>query len=266
MFNIMEKRIYLICIVLFVSILGVDAQKVISPDDSTSWKLVWSDEFDYQDRDELLLVWEAQNTSNNHILCSRWEDNIEVVDGTVRLINRKEKRGGQEWTSGSMWTRRNFKYGYFECKYRYAGETGTNNSFWLMTRPTDPEPKQGKRFEIDINEGHYPDEVNTNIHNWSDNYIDSDGNSKHPTSYKSHIYPFINFSQEFHLFGLEWTEKEIIFFLNRKEIRRVKNDFCFSPAPVMLSLAIINWAGEVTDKIDQTFMEIDYVRIYKNKN
>ena len=256
-----------ICFIfLFVQVCTGNAQRIIDPEDNVNWQLVWLDEFNYSNREELLLEWEAQNASSNHILCSRWEDNIEVADGKVRLVNKKEKRGGQEWTSGSMWTRRNFKYGYFECKYKYANATGTNNSFWLMTRPADSEPREGKRFEIDVNEGHCFDEVNTNIHDWSDSYIDSEGNSKHPTSHKSYTCPHVDFSQQFHLFGLEWTEKEIIFYLDRKEIRRVKNDFCFSPAPVMLSLAIINWAGEVTNEIDQTFMEIDYVKIYKNKN
>lgn len=256
-----------ICIIFFVlvSTLGVCAQKVVNPNDDKSWRLIWADEFNYSNREELLLEWEAQNAPTTHTLCSRWEENIEVTDeGTVKLINRKENRGGQEWTSGSMWTRRNFKYGYFECRYKYAGGTGTNNSFWLMTRVEDSNPTHGKRFEIDINEGHYPCKVNTNIHNWSDDYTDSEGNVQHPKNPQSFDYPSIDFSREYHVFGLEWTEKELIFYLDRKEIRRVKNDFCLSPAPVMLSLAIITWAGEITDQIDRTFMEIDYVRVYKN--
>jgi hypothetical protein len=34
---------------------------------------------------------------------------------------------------------------------------------------------------------------------------------------------------------------------------------------VWLSLAIIKWAGEVTDAIDGTVMEVDYVRVYEKK-
>ena len=42
--------------------------------------------------------------------------------------------------------------------------------------------------------------------------------------------------------------------------------FCFIPAPVYLSLAIIGYgAGPVTDAIDGTQMEVDYVRIYERK-
>lgn len=127
------------------------------------WRLVFADEFNGATAD-LDKNWDFQNHSNSHILCSRWRENIIEENGLCRILNKKENRGGQEWTSGCMWTRPQFKYGYFECRYRYGATTGQNNSFWLMT--------QGKKseeglFEIDINEGHYPNEINTNVHKWS---------------------------------------------------------------------------------------------------
>jgi len=134
-----------------------------------------------------------------------------------------------------------------------------------MTRQRDPEPATGKRFEIDINEGHYPDKVNTNIHNWSDVTAGTDGKNTHPSFHKTFRYENIDFSKDYHIFGLEWTADEIIFYLDRKEIRRDKNLFCLSPAPILLSEAILSWAGEITGKIDGTFMEVDYVRVYNRK-
>lgn len=388
----------------------------ILPGGSDKWTLVWADEFDYPDA-QLDENWESQNGPSGHILCSRWRENARVADGTLRLLNKKEKRGGQEWTSGNIWTKRHFQYGYFECRYRYAAAVGTNNSFWLMTR--GPDPETGKRFEIDINEGHYPNEINTNIHNWSDITV-VNGKQTHPSSSKHfqfgqepgrvheleipvktsrlrlssqhsgvfHLtewrvfapgggYPavmdakadkpkaglvnhtrapgvtvktsaaldakadakaiidgnpatrwasaregakwieltfpeevgigciqFINgfhtkgkwgymaddykieyhdgrgwkeitrfdakdgrhdFARDFHTYGLEWTEKELVFYFNGKPTRRERNDFCHSPAPIWLSLAIIKWAGPVTDAIDGTFMEVDHVRVYERK-
>lgn len=245
----------------------------ITPEDTNLWNLIWRDEFDYENREDLLKIWESQNAPNTHIICSRWEENIEVGRGFVRLVNRKEHRGGQDWTSGSMWTRRDFQYGYFECRYKYASETGTNNSFWLMSRqgnwlmsrPGEPEPSKGKRFEIDVSEGHYPNKINTNIHNWTDLSISPEGKNTHPDSHKAFRQDTVDFSKEYHLFGLEWNKEELIFYLDRKEIRREKNTFCLSPAHIFLSLAIITWAGEVTDRIDGTFMEADYVRVYQRK-
>ena len=74
-----------------------------------------------------------------------------------------------------------------------------------------------------------------------------------------------NFAKDFHTYALEWNENELVFFLDGEEIRREKNEFCHSPAPVWLSLAILPWAGEITDAIDQTKMEVDWVRVYQYK-
>lgn len=71
---------------------------------ANEWQLVWSDEFDYSN-DYLERIWESQNGPSGHILCSRWRENVEVKNGMLRLINKKESRGGQEWTSGNIWTK-----------------------------------------------------------------------------------------------------------------------------------------------------------------
>lgn len=370
------------------------------------YKLQWRDEFDYADA-ELDQHWESQNSPSTHILCSRWRENARVENGTLKLTNRKEKRGGQEWTSGSLWTRKQFKYGFFECRYRYAAAEGTNNSFWLMTRDKAP----GNPFEIDINEGHYPNEINTNIHYWTDvvagkgrqNHksasrtfplgvrtdhvlqlerpvttrkvrllskqtgvlavsefqilskdkpadavgalpaldlargdaatVSVSGNlkpevavddkpetawisqregekwievdlgdeaeigavrfksgapvpgsqeRKHPlNSYKLQYQADgrwidmteydvakgdVNLARDFHTYALEWTETELVFYFNGNEIRREKNTGSHRASPVWLSLAIIPWAGRITDSIDGTFMEVDYVRVYERDN
>ena len=390
------------------------------PGGDDKWKLDWNDEFDYRDV-KLDQKWESQNGPSGHILCSRWRENAEVSNGTLKLVNRKEKRGGQDWTSGNIWTKQQFQYGYYECRYRYAAAEGTNNSFWLMMK--DIQPAAGKLFEVDINEGHYPNSVNTNIHNWTD-VTEVNGKKTHPSHSKSFYYGVrpdvqvqmeipvttrrirfsstngnnfhmpefrifnvnpagypnvfsesadtdvpglinfakdpntkinssgtindgadckiqnlvdgktdlhwvtqkdgekwlefdfgsarqigciqflngwsdkgnwkglinnykvqyekdgqwidvaafdtkngeFNFARDFHIYGLDWSKEELVFYFDGKEIRREKNQFCHSPAPVWLSLAIIPWAGKITDAINGTQMEVDYVRIYKPRN
>jgi len=229
------------------------------------WQLVWNDEFDYPDI-ELDKQWNSQNGPSGHILCSRWRENVIVKDGFLFLKNKKENRGGQDWTSGSIWTKELFFYGRFECRYKYAGATGTNNSFWIMT--TGIVPDSGKKFEIDINEGHYPSEMNTNLHNWTDITVDPlTGKQKHHSEHKSFDLSstYGDLSSEFHTYGLTWTKDSLIFSFDGKIMRRMKNEFCHSPAPVYLSEAIINWAGEVTDSIDGTSMVVDWVRVYQPK-
>lgn len=240
----------------------VPAPKPLLSSGADQWELLWSDEFDEPDS-ELDVAWQSQNGPSGHILSSRWRENAVVTNGFLRLLARKEKRGGQDWTAGSIWTRQMFQYGYFECRYRYGAADGLNNSFWLMPTGTNKITK-GKFFEIDVNEGHYPNKIANNIHNHTDTTV-VNGKRTHPTASKSFTYKEQDFARDFQVHGLEWNERELVFYLNGKEIRRVKNDFCFSPASVWLSLAIIPWAGKITDAIDGTAMEVDYVRIYKKK-
>ena len=184
-------------------------------------------------------------------------------NGLLRLVARKEQRGGQDWTAGSIWTRQTFQYGYFECRYRYAEAEGLNNSFWLMPTGTN-KITRGKLFEIDINEGHFPDTLNLNIHNHSDTHV-VNGKPTHPTSPRKFTRSGNNFAREVHVYGLEWNENELVFYLDGTELRRVKNEFCHSPASIYLSLAVIPWAGKVTDAIDGKAMEVDQVRVYRRK-
>lgn len=386
----------------------------------SEWKMVWNEEFNedvyngktqVENREILNQRWDIQNEPSTHILCGRYRENVEISDGTLKLINKKETRNGQNWTSGNIWTKRHFMYGYFECRYKYAAATGTNNSFWIMSRNNEAEPVEGYNFEIDINEGHFPCEVATNIHKWSGTHTNSSkkhifgiqpGNSipmeipitarkvRFSSNYYTHFhirefrvfnyikgysYPdptvesydkslltnytksatvtssgvyqnneasyspqyvkddkmstswvsqdegekwlefdfgseisigciqFVNgyylnaqwngvisdykiqyekdgkwidivstdlsksgnFAEEYHTYGLQWTKDELIYYFDRNEIRRIKNEFCYSSAPIWLSLAVITWSGPVTDAIDGTKMVVDYVRVYERK-
>jgi len=178
-------KIPLTLFLLLISLAGCSQEKNISSDTDSpaGWQMVWSDDFDYPDA-SLDNSWIAQNGPSTHILCSRWRENAVVENGLLYLKNKKENRGGQQWTSASIWTKKQFQYGRFECRYKYAAATGTNNSFWIMT--TGYTPPVGKKFEIDINEGHYPAEMATNLHNWTDVTIDPvTGKSSHPSNSQS---------------------------------------------------------------------------------
>ncbi len=381
-------------------------QGFVQADPPAGFQLVWSEEFNGATAD-LDKDWGFQNGPSGHILCSRWRENAVVSNGVCRLLNKKESRGGQEWTSASMSTKRQFKYGYFECRYKYGAATGLNNSFWLMTRGKE-RPEAPVRFELDVNEGHFPNEIATNIHKWSgqhtsksrsfrlgvqaghcfqleipvetdqlrlvardhgrvrvtelrafavspagypalfstkpmpanlalhakasasselsekcsaakavDGRLDAesrwvsgdaagehsltvelaakqkigcvhlisgtkkgaewsdpiasfvlqywDGRQWHNISQTENAAGKIDLSRDFHVYGFEWNEKEMIFYFDGKELRREPNEFCKGEAPVLLSSAIMKWAGPVTEKIDGTSMDVDWVRVYQKK-
>jgi hypothetical protein len=79
------------------------------------------------------------------------------------------------------------------------------------------------------------------------------------------IDPDHDLGKQFHTYGLEWNEDELIYFFDGQEIRRQAHTICRGPAHVFLSLAIIRWAGAVTDAVDGTSMDVDYVRIWQRE-
>jgi len=215
------------------------------------WELVFRDEFEGENN-SWKEKWNSADNPTGHILSGRYPENIEVRNGFLQLINKKETRNDQNWTSGSVWTKKQFNYGYFEARYRYAPVRGLNQSFWLMSHGTY-RGGEGK-FEIDINEGHYPREINTNYHYMQEEEHKSASKTYHVKN---------DLSEDFHVYGLKWHENELIYYFDGKVIRRVQNTFAHKVTPVRLSSAVIEWAGPVTDAIDGTSMDIDYVRVWR---
>jgi beta-glucanase (GH16 family) len=221
----------------FLSKLHVNDQK-------PGWTLTFSDEFNGDQMD--WSAWSSESGYSSHILSSRWPENCRVEDGSLKLMTKKESRGGAEWTTAHIWTR-NFQqtYGYWEARYKIGASTGLNNAFWMI-----------KGFEIDIDEGHYPSEVNTNLHNWEGDHWSSG------KSYNTGL----ALSEGFYTRAVEWTPKELIYYFNGQAIRRIDHTLVppnpDDPVQVRFSTAVITWAGPITDSLDGTSMDVDYVRVY----
>lgn len=227
------------------------------PPSDEEWELTFHDEFfgDSLNWD----TWQSQAGASGHIDSSRWPENAVVKDGALNLMIWKEQRAEKEWTSGNVWVNPNVfrqSYGYWEARYKYAASGGINNAFWMHTS-TGPHNliayNPGKtKFEIDINEGHFPSRINTNYHAPESNYSE-----KISTNY--------DLSADYHTYALEWTEKELIYYFDGEVISVKPNDNCEVAVYPMFSTAVLNWAGEISDAGHNTSMTIDYVRIWQKK-
>lgn len=259
----MRNRIlYFLLLAMFLPVVKTSAQNV----NLSNYILDWSDEFNgaNTDFDE---KWIAMNQNlNGWHLAGRWRENIEIHNGILEIYNKKETRGTNDWTSGSVWTQQQFSYGYFECKYMYAAATGVNNSFWLW--PKTKTYREYDKYEIDINEGHYVNDISTNVHNWSETWVDANGKKKHTTNPKKFTMDGVNLGTEYHVYGFEWTPIEMKWYFDGKLIRTEANTTNHGPTNILLSAAILNlpsFVGPVTEAIDGTSMKVDNVRYYKPK-
>lgn len=217
------------------------------------WKLDFMEDFNQPNPDGYEDEWISDNSAQGHILSGRYPENVTVSDGKLYLVSKKEEKNGQSWTSGSVKSKKDFHYGYYEASYKYAPATGLNQSFWIMTRTGNSQPND---YEIDINEGAWPNKVASNYH-----YYVGD---THMSDSESITYPGIDFGAEYHTFGCEWTDSEIIMYLDGEEYRRMENTTWANAkdAAIFLSNAVVTWNGEVTDAIDGTALSFDYVKRY----
>lgn len=229
------------------------------PPSTSKWNLVFSDEFNGSSLDRS--KWTSDNGPTNpsaawmaEYLSTRWADNVVMSDGMCHLVIKKQERvKGVPWTAASISTSQfSQQYGYFEAKIRYAGSTGVNNAFWLDTGAVNS--GTGKHFEIDINEGHYPAEINLNYHDWS-------GEKDHPDPKK--LSRAGDLSQGFHVYGLEWNDHELVWYIDDKEIWRQPIKTGPGQPKVILSTMVMKWAGPVTDSLNNKSMDIDWVRVYQ---
>ena len=219
---------------------------VASGVDKNKWKLSFSDEFNGNCLNKS--VWDIENAVSGHILSSRWEKNVEVKDGKLYLITKKEKIDKcpkLDWTTASVSVKPDVfsQYGgYWEASIKINASAGLNNAFWMA----------GNGNEIDVVEAHYKNAVHTNYH--------YDG-----TQYSENFNAPFDLSRDFHIYALAWNEDELIYYFDGKEISRKRNLAAHMPLYPFFSTAVLNWAGKIDASADGCEMEVEWVRIYKHK-
>lgn len=219
------------------------------PPHPEQWKLTFRDEFN-GDRFDTNVWVSAQGQSWGQLLSARFPENVVATNGLLRLVTKRENRGGKEWTSAMISTRKfRQKYGYWESRYRYAPATGLNQAFWMNPGAKD----KTKGFEIDVNEGHYPTDVNATLHQ-----------SELPSKSKRFVADY-DLGADFHLYAAEWNEKEVIFYFDGQEIHRVPNTKARLDVPVIFATAVLPWAGPINDSLNGASMDVDWVRVYQKK-
>ena len=225
------------------------------PPTDEEWVMTFNDEFlgDSVNFD----VWESDKyPGGGSIKSARGPDNLEVKDGSLYMLTKKEKKADKEWTTAHMWVKPEVfrqAYGYFEARYKICAANGLNNAFWLMTSAkmvTDDTQK----FEIDINEGHYPNEVCPTYHHY-----ETGEHKSNTRAYRANY----DLSQDYHTYALEWNKDELIYYFDGSEIARFKNESAHIPLYPFLSSAVLSWAGSIGDSADGTAQVVDYVRIWQ---
>ena len=237
-------------------------------------QLVWSDEFDGTEISEENWKFETGNHGwgNNELQNYINQGNTEVSDGTLKIIAKKETLDGSNYTSARLNSKRQFRYGKIEIRAKipdYKGK-GIWPALWMLGNDisTLGWPACG---EIDIMEyvSYSPNEVHFSIHSTANNHVKG-------TQITSGPVPLETIEEEFHTYGVLWTDKYIKFYIDNVEnvqlnfIRPANSNsdnWPFSkPFYFLMNIAVGgNWGGleGVDNTIFPAVMEVDYVRVYQ---
>lgn len=199
------------------------------------------------------------------------DGNIDVSGGYLNLIAKKESRNGKDYTSAKLITRGKLesKFGIFEISAKLPEGKGVWPAFWLLGEQNGLMlwPVTG---EIDVMEFIGSRENDNTVHA-TYHYGDTIVNPTDKSRTAAYTLDEGKFSDGYHVFGLIWTDSEMLFYVDdtiyarfnissdELEVFRKYNNY------IILNLAIGgNWPGKPNaDTVFPSTFSVDYVKVYK---
>jgi beta-glucanase (GH16 family) len=253
---------------------------------SEKWKLVWSDEFDYEgmpdgkkwDYEEgFIRNSEMQYYTRARLENARVENGFLVIEGRKEQFRNpgyksdspkwKDQREFASYTAASLVTlnKAGWKYGRIEVRAKLPQGKGVWPAIWTMgvSRTEIGWPRCG---EIDIMEfvGKDPNGMHANAH------FAVDGKHTSKAGKLRTDKPYA----DFHVYAIEWYEDRIDFFFDDikyhtfpiDEAGKGEDNPFRKPHYLLINLALGgSWGGPIDDSMLPQKYLIDYVRVYELK-
>lgn len=247
-----------------------------SPDSYDGYNLVWSDEFSGT---ALSTDWTFELGDGCPDLCG-WgnqeleyykKENTSLADGNLTITAKRESINGKPYTSSKLNTKgkKFFTYGRIDIRAKLPKGQGLWPALWMLGENID-EVSWPKSGEIDIMEmiGGSKDNQDGTVHgtvHWDNNgnYANYGGSTK---------LPFGIFNDEYHVFSIDWTEREIIWLLDGVKFHVIDItppglDEFHKPFYLILNVAVGGtWPGSPDGStVFPQEMKVDYVRVFQKK-
>ena len=230
----------------------------VAPTPPPGYTLAWADEFDGTSVD--LTRWNFR--TGDRYWSTQLPGNVSVHDGFLWIAGQKEKTAKSDYTAGGIISKRVFRYGYYEARFKVPSTKGWHTSFWLMHHEgADPAARLGSRQEIDICEN---DSIRTtrygaNLHEWKPTHF---GRGHRTVTTPDE-------SADFHVWGCEFTPEKITYYFDGRIVH--VNDAKLIPEHGDMSIWLTMIAAPLgpTSTVDESrlpvFAVYDYVRFYEKK-
>ena len=230
--------------------------------DTTSYQLVWADEFDSTAINTNAWHFETGGSGwGNHEQEYYTDKNATVENGNLVITAKKETVGANHYTSSRMTTqgRKEFTYGKIEARLKMPVGQGLWPAFWMLGANINTVgwPRSG---ETDIMEHINADSLIYGTLHWDNNGHVQDSKSTPSTP------------SEYHVYSVAWTATSIKWFIDETPFQEVNittnnTEEFHLPSFILLNLAVGgDWPGQTVD--DSKFpakMYVDYVRVYQKK-
>jgi beta-glucanase (GH16 family) len=231
--------------------------------DTTTYSLVWADEFNGTAIDANTWNMETGNLNVNNEKEYYQAQNATEENGNLVITAKKESAGGQPYTSARMNTLNKIsaKYGRIEARIKLPLGAGLWPAFWMMGSDISSVswPKCG---EIDIMEHVNADNTIYGTMHW-------DGGSGHV---QYGLTTSITNPDDYHIYAIEWDDSSIRWYVDNtlyvtgNIAGNINNTSAFHlPLFILFNMAVAgDFPGQAVD--DSKFpakMYVDYVRVYK---
>jgi beta-glucanase (GH16 family) len=273
----MIKKIVLLPALVLFSLALVTSCVTAEP--PVGYHLVWSDEFDAPALDTNKWFYRT----GERLLSLQMPENVSVTNGRLRIALKKEKVGDIQYTAGGIISRQDFRYGYFEARFRCPPGAGWHTAFWTMQYHPDMgstnimdyaqrvENGSGavQSQEIDICEQDSvdPNSYSAGVIDWSrqSSRVSTGFGRKYFRAPREDV---PDFSADFHTWGCEFSPANVKFFLDGKLTHETDaTRFPHGDQKIWLTCVGALWGDPVKPKsIDDNklpaYVEFDWVRVY----
>lgn len=244
--------------------------------DLSQYRLVWSDEFDYDGRpDPKKWGFEVgQDWANGELQAYVDKpENAYVRDGHLTIRALPVHEGKRNYTSARMVTygKASWQHGYFEIRAKIPGGVGSWPALWLLPDAI----MQGTHWplcgEIDMMEHtmYHPDTLVFSLHSQKYNHT-------RPLAQQHSTSVFCPGAREaYHIYAMEWTEDYFEYFYDGKSVCkycRAQTDADATSWPyeqpffLIVNIAVGGFMGGPVCEAELPYtMELDYVRVYQKE-
>jgi beta-glucanase (GH16 family) len=235
-----------------------------APPDLSQAVLTFEDNFDDRVVDQSKWNIISRNIYYPGVLNAHNPAMVSAENGYLKIDLQSLPYRSMTYSGGEIDTRDKFnqRYGYFEARIMMPGGSGVHPAFWLWPQSDRWPP------EIDIIElkGSEPSTAYMTVH-WSENgvvraypeQVDFAGDH-----YAESTFYGPDFTEDFHVFALEWTPDRLVWYIDGVERHRTTDHVPHEPFMVIIDLALDRYGGPLdASTVLPVSLLVDYVRVYR---